>query len=132
MSYEEMYEELEEKLESIQRVLFVIAESQKIHGILKCQIKTESRHIGNGRFRTSFGTDTYLYVYDGANEIRILLKELRFEQYIDSDDTVFEIDGDYIKFTLRTQKCCAYCYTVNYKNGSYIYEKNMMSRRIFI
>lgn len=116
-------EDVQAELDSVKRILSAIVDSQNLSGVLKCELKPEIRHVGTGMFRRSFGMDTYLYVYERAKEHRILLKELTFNEDISLRNTIFDIDGDYVKFSVKTYGCCTYCYTVNYKNGSYIYEK---------
>lgn len=115
-------EKLEEDLGSIKRIVSVLGENKKV----RFRLDQVPHVIGSGLFRQTFGKDTYLYVYECGKERVILLKELSFD--FTTDVPNFIVNGNYVVFSVKTLFGAKYNYRVNYKNGTYTYDKITLSR----
>lgn len=114
-------EKLEEDLGSIKRIVSVLGENKKVRFKLE-----QVPHVMSGLFRQTFGKDTHLYVYEGGKERIILLKELSFDFITDVPN--FIVNGNYVVFSVKTSFGAKYNYRVNYKNGTYTYDKITLSK----
>lgn len=110
-------EKLEEELGSIKRIVSVLGENKKV----RFKLNQVPHVIGSGSFCQTFGEDTHLYVYEGGKERDILLKELSFDFITDVPN--FIVNGNYVVFSVETSFGAKYNYRVNYKNGTYTYDK---------
>lgn len=114
-------EKLEEELGSIKRIVSVLGENKKV----RFKLDQVPHVIGSGSFCQTFGKDTHLYVYEGGKEHDILLKELSFDFITDVPN--FIANGNYVVFSVKTSFGEKYNYRVNYKNGTYTYDKITLS-----
>lgn len=115
-------EKLEEELGSIKRIVSVLGENKKV----RFKLNQVPHVIGSGSFCQTFGKDTHLYVYEGGKERDILLKELSFDFITDVPN--FIANGNYVVFSVKTSFGEKYNYRVNYKNGTYTYDKITLSK----
>lgn len=115
-------EKLEEELGSIKRIVSVLGENKKV----RFKLDQMPHVIGSGSFCQTFGKDTHLYVYEGGKEHDILLKELSFDFITDVPN--FIANGNYVVFSVKTSFGEKYNYRVNYKNGTYTYDKITLSK----